>query len=413
MTSAGAGVGLVDPGVRAHEAVAGAADQPPAVGAHSSTVSSRIDLDVARVLAVLGGGARPRAPTARSRRARARALGLRDDLVGDGEHVGRPERGVEPRARGDEQGGEVVAGEDLRQAGEGVEPHAAASGRARGRAARAARGSAARRRAGGERGPQRLEVAGGVDVELERRRRRPGRGAPAAARAPRGGGTTGAEGRVNRRRRVEQQGIGARAVAVGDDHDAGRGRASNSSTSSASSAGQSPGTSSTRGPGGRPPSPPAIGRRRLPRLDGVVHHLDGRGAPRDPRCSPPPPRPRPRPRARARPPAPPARPRPSPRASAELGPRTAEPSRCLARAERLDGKNGEGAHRAADPTLPARRRTPASPARPGAGRSASPISTSVSSVGTRSRARRYQAVDEPGVVRDDPVRRQRVPRPLP
>ena len=138
----------------------------------SSVLSSRIDLDVARVLAVLGGE-RARALARLDVRERAHAaLGLRDDLVRDGEHVGRAERGVQPRAGGGEQGREVVAGADLRQAREGVEREHRRSGRVcagepveqRARAGRAARARVERR-------AQRLEVAGRVDVELERGQR--------------------------------------------------------------------------------------------------------------------------------------------------------------------------------------------------------------------------------------------------
>ena len=76
---------------------------------------------MARVLAVLGRE-RPRAVAGLDVGERAHAaLGLRHDLVRDGEHVGRAEQGSRRAPAAASRAREVVAGADLRQAREGVE----------------------------------------------------------------------------------------------------------------------------------------------------------------------------------------------------------------------------------------------------------------------------------------------------
>ena len=271
---------------------------------------------MARVLAVLGGeraGARARLDV--RERAHA-ALGLGDDLVRDGEHVGRAERRVQARAGGGEQAGEVVAGADLRQAREGVERRAPAvrprgrgeplEQRARARRA-AARASSAARSASRSPG---VSTSSSSEGACATRTVAPAACASAAWRAKEPGPKAGAStvgGAISSAFVPEPWRSGTITTP-------GPAVSSSAATSSASSAGQSPGTSSTRCAPARDRRADApSGRGRLPRLLGIVHHLDGRGASAMPAVAPPPPRPRSRRRARAPTRAPPARRRPSPR----------------------------------------------------------------------------------------------------
>ena len=200
------------------------------------------DLDVARVLAVLGGErAGALAGLDVGQRAHA-ALGLRDDLVRDDEHVAGAERRVERRGR--EQRGEVVAGADLRQARQRCEresPRQAAcaeaipSSSARVRGAPPARAASAARSAARSPG---VSTSSSSEGRRPIRTRAPAAWASAAWRANDPGPNAGSSA-VGR---CDQQRVRARAVAVGDDHDARRrGSASSSVTSAGSSAGQSPG----------------------------------------------------------------------------------------------------------------------------------------------------------------------------
>ena len=124
-------------------------------------------------------------------------------------------------------------------------------------------------RPGGERGAQRVEVVGGVDVEHERRRPRRRATARAGRRGQRARGARGCpapnDGAIDLRRR-EQQRVRAGAVAVGDDR---RPRAPAAGTVRASSASTSLGVERRAvagdeqhalGARARPP-----GRRRAPR----------------------------------------------------------------------------------------------------------------------------------------------------
>ena len=194
------GVGLVDPGVRADEAVVRADDQDAALRAQQLGRLVEDRLHVTGILAV------PRCEFERARgggdlvQASQPALGFGDDLVGDHDDVA-----VGERVRGD-QCREIVPGLDLGQSAQ----------RARARSQRLQGGARARPRAR-EDGAQRGEVLGGVDVEQQ---------AGQLDRAPRGAGRGGAravaleaaraEARLDHRRRGEQQGVGALAVAVGD-----------------------------------------------------------------------------------------------------------------------------------------------------------------------------------------------------
>ena len=397
-----AGVGLVDARVRAHEAVAGAADQAAVVGAQRArSVSSRIGLDVARVLVVLGGelaGAPPRLdvgqPRARgprpSRRPCARSTrtssGPSSDAVA-------------------QQRGQVVPG---RTSGHARERRSSLTRRATSRSSSARVRGAAPGRAR-ERGAQRGEVARGVDVELERRQpRRP-------------------DGRA---RRVGERRRGARRS---------RGRRRASSTvggSSRSALVPEPWRSGTMTTPGA-----ALGRAaRRPRPDpapGSRRARAGRAAPRVPppsarRAAPPrtgPPRrdrahqSTPRPLRRARPTRPRAAssPRTAPSASstsptiaaASSARSTPSGPQALLRApERLDGEDGDRTHGARHyPRSAAANTSVSSATRRRA--SASPISTSVSSVGTPlARSSLTSPSIRPVVVGDDPVRVQRMPGPL-
>ena len=337
---------------------------------------------MARVLAVLGGEVgRPRRRLDVGERAHP-AFGLRDHLVRDHEHVRRPERRVEPRAGGGEQRGEVVARPDLRKAGEGVEPHAARVEplEQRARPLRAASAAA-------ERGLQRGEVAGRVDVELERRQPPDAHGRPGAGRQ-RGvaGERARPEGGHDRRRRVEQQRVRARAVAVGHDHHARLRRREELVDL---------GRVQRRAVAGNEEDP------RGPARDGGPHAASGGRRTAPPR----------RDRARPRPPstlaAMPGRlrrhhdhavqpPHHAERIEHVRGHRLRElravvdgGAEALLRAtEGLDGEDGDGSHRAGDLTRAARRRTPASPARHGGGRPRRPSRRRSRASAPRSRAGR-------------------------
>src|SRR3954447_25172793 len=101
----------VDARVRAHEPVAGPGDDHAALGAHQLGRLVEDDLDVTRVLAPLGGELPRAVARLDAGEVHDRALGLRDDLVRDDEHVAGPEV-----AGPGEQRREVVARLDLRQA---------------------------------------------------------------------------------------------------------------------------------------------------------------------------------------------------------------------------------------------------------------------------------------------------------
>jgi hypothetical protein len=102
--------------------VVGAADQAAAVGAQELGRLVEDDLDVARVLAVLGGQlSRPRAGLDGGQLDEP-SLGFRDHLVRDREDVGRPQLG-----RAGEQRREVVARPHLWQAGQRVRSHTVAA----------------------------------------------------------------------------------------------------------------------------------------------------------------------------------------------------------------------------------------------------------------------------------------------
>ena len=112
-----AGIGRVDAGVRAHEAVAGAADQHPALGPEQVLRLVEHHLHCAGILVLRGrqlAGARARLDLGQ---VADTALGLGHHLVGDGEHVAVA-RGVLPGGGGRQQGGEVVAGAHLRESGD-------------------------------------------------------------------------------------------------------------------------------------------------------------------------------------------------------------------------------------------------------------------------------------------------------
>ena len=183
--------------------------------------------------------------------------------------------------------------------------------------ASSARATRAPRRAAAscaERGAQRGEVAGRVDVELERRQAADAHGRAGGVRERRVAGEgAGAEGRRDDGWRVEQQRVRPRAVAVGDDHDARPGRVE-----------ELVDLGGRRAPGSRPARAAPAARRARPRSGprGRRRRTDpprpGRSRPPArrafPRCPPfPPPRPRSRHRGPASSPARRARRAPSPR----------------------------------------------------------------------------------------------------
>ena len=104
-SSPGGRVGGVDARVGADEAVVRAADQHArAASARSPSLSPRMTSTRRGVLAVLGGRARAPARRAHAVQRDGAALGLRDDLVRDDEHVAvgeraRPRRRAGPRGR--------------------------------------------------------------------------------------------------------------------------------------------------------------------------------------------------------------------------------------------------------------------------------------------------------------------------
>ena len=266
--SRAAGVGLVHAGVRAHEAVAGAADQPPRSARTSSADSSR----TARRGAGPCRARRPAARAAGARRPRARTtpLGLRDHLVGDDEHVAGAEAGP-PRGGAASSAARSSPGRTSGQPGQRADAqlaHAAArraSMRAAPRGAR--RGAAAAPRRAAPRGRPACRRRARATAAGHAHRRAPAAAASAAWRANEPGPNAGAIT------------VGGRAAARSCPSRGGRGRsrrrapraASSPSTSAGSSAGQSPGTSSTRpAPRSTPPATPREAARAVPGLDGVV-----------------------------------------------------------------------------------------------------------------------------------------------
>ena len=158
----------------------------PGTGAHELRRLVEHDLDLARVLAVLVGEQRARAAGLDVREVDDRALRLRHDLVRDDERRRRARRPPARSAAARDQRREVVARPRPRGArASAASLQASSAGRAR-LSARACSGGAPRRV--GERGAQRVEVVGRVDVEHQRRRsRRRARSRRPPARAARGG----------------------------------------------------------------------------------------------------------------------------------------------------------------------------------------------------------------------------------
>ena len=261
--------------------------------------------------------------------------------------------------------------------------------RRRGRAARAARACAARAAAAGvERGAQRREVAGRVDVELER-----GQAADAHRRARSVG-----ERRVAGEEPGPKAGVSAVGGSIssafvpepwrsGHDHDARPGGGEQLVDLAGSSAGQSPGTSSTRSRAARDRGPtPRAAAADWPASTGSWTHLR---TPRALRC----------PRVlrgdddhaveavdRAERVEHVADHRRGELAPVRRADRLAEA--LLGSAERLDGEDGDGAHRARDITRAARRRTPGSRAPRAGGRRRRPSRRRSRASGRRSPARR-------------------------
>ena len=268
-------VGGVDAGVGAHEAVVGAADQHPALGAHELGGLVEDDLDRARVLAVLG---RQRLRPLVGRRRRPgddAALGLRDDLVRDHEHVA-----VAQTSAG---GGDISAARSSPARTSG-------SRRERGRGDGA--GAQPTRRRAPQVGQGGAGVAGKLPGRARGRPRAPRdrRACRRRARARTGGSTAGvmpessasrrwrrgclAEARRDHVRRRQQQPVGAGAVAVGHDRDAGEAswRRSSPSTSCGHSAGSRRAPAAPVGLRALGPRDAERGRRRLARLGRVVDH---------------------------------------------------------------------------------------------------------------------------------------------
>ena len=235
----GARVRAVDAGVRAHEAVAGAADQPAAVRAQELDGLVEDHLHVARVLAVLGRqGAGAVARLDVRERAHA-ALGLGDDLVRDREHVGRAE--LQPRRRAGRRGrrrGGPRGGPRARRgrASRGVDEPLEQRARARAPASRARSAVRSASRSPG------VSTSSSSDGSRPTRTRAPAALASAAWRANEPGPKAGA---------ITVGGAISRAF-VPDPWRSGtittpsESSASSASTSAGSSTGQSPGTSSTR-----------------------------------------------------------------------------------------------------------------------------------------------------------------------
>ena len=284
----GAGVGGVDPGVRAHEAVAGAADQAAAVGAHDLGGLVEDHLHVPRVLAVLLGqlARLPAGEDGVSATTRPSALettlwATASTSVGAGRRCGG---GL------GQQRLEVVAGSDLRharQATSEIRPgrESCAVTPPRGPAGRAPRACAGRPRPPLERRAQGGEVVGRVDVEPERRQPKTWTVAPAARAGRVAGERAGPERRRHHARRGEQQRVGAAAVAVGDDRHRGRRRAPSRRQLLA---GRPPGSRRAPAARGRRPRTSAASmpapRPRTARLVGVVDHRGARAA-RPPRAA--------------------------------------------------------------------------------------------------------------------------------
>ena len=244
----------VDAGVGADPAALRLGDQDAALGAHDRAALREDQLDQARVLAELGGRARaPRSPGSTSASSTHPSLGLRDDLLRD-----RRRRRRRPASRrGDRGGGDQLAeldrpSADLRQAARrGTDlRRRRSSGRARSRSPAA---------------PERLAVVGARSGSRRAggRARRGRRGCRGRAPARRSSSTAKRDARPRAARSTwraqlpspkagpiasagaSSEGVGAGAVAVGDDRDVGArasGRAA-ASSSRGSSSGQSPGSS--------------------------------------------------------------------------------------------------------------------------------------------------------------------------
>jgi hypothetical protein len=90
----------------------GPADEDAALGAHELGGLAQHDLDVARVLAVLGGEGSGVLAGRHLAQSHGAPLGLRDRFVSDHDHV---VVGEIRRGGGADQRAEVVAGEDLGQ----------------------------------------------------------------------------------------------------------------------------------------------------------------------------------------------------------------------------------------------------------------------------------------------------------
>jgi transcription elongation factor GreA len=156
------GVGGVDAGVGAHEAVMGAADEHAALRAQHGRRLVEDDLHVARVLGVLAGEL-PRAVADDDvLEAPQGALGLGDDLVGHHEHVARARSRRRAAARRGRRPGAPRAGPSS--------AHAQQLAHRRSRRASSPRVCAAPPVRASRRGAQDREVLGGVDVEHERAR---------------------------------------------------------------------------------------------------------------------------------------------------------------------------------------------------------------------------------------------------
>ena len=223
------------------------------------------------------------------------ALGLRDDLVGDGEHVVGPQAALERAGGRAEDRREVVARPDLRDAGQRGERDHEAAGTRRSSTARVRRRRRAARRAPQRSAPRSSGVS--TSSPSDGRSQTLHGGARGARERRVARERAGAERHGDRVRRREQQRVGAAAVAVGHDHDrrvAGRAGEQLRRPRRGRRAGQSPGTSSARSaprsqrprrsrgwrrPTGRPrpgrattAAPAALGGSRGERLGG--HHDD-------------------------------------------------------------------------------------------------------------------------------------------
>ena len=197
----------VDAGVRADEAVARAADEHAALGAHDLGGLVEHDLDVARVLAVLGGELARALARARRRRARRRApRPWRRPCAR--RRARRRRADVRPRS----SAREVVAGPHLGQPGE----RAAVITRAERRGGPRRRGAAARRRRG--RRPCRRRARATATSSTAH-------ATPAAARQRARGarGCRGPNAGAIASGGVSSSAFVPGAVAVGDDDDAGAG----------------------------------------------------------------------------------------------------------------------------------------------------------------------------------------------